>query len=144
MIDDESGFSCAGLLGGLAMLFALCCGFVIGVNLTTGQTIVIDTTMMPSIAQWFTEVGIPGLTFSLAFVVGLTVGFTFVLLVGDWILKRAENAAAGLALALEDTRKKKRDEYDAYYDARLDEASYEPDTNIAYYEDGKSTQEMER
>lgn len=62
--------------------------------------------------------------------------FTLLILVlgllefASWILNRAENAAAGLALTLEGKRKK---EYDDHYDALLSQP--EQDDSIAYYED---------
>lgn len=66
---------------------------------------------------------------------GTALGLVLISLGAGWLLRHAENAVAGLALRMEDGRKKKRDEYDAYYDARLAE-SPEPDTtNIAYYEE---------
>lgn len=64
---------------------------------------------------------------------GTALGLVLISLGAGWLLRHAENAVAGLALRMEDGRKKKRDEYDAYYDARL--AEPEPDTNIAYYEE---------
>lgn len=133
MIDDESGFSCAGLLGGLALFFALCCAFVISVNFTTGQPIVIDSKIMLQAVPELLEALRPLVYFAYILPV-VTVLVIFAVGISRWLLRGAENAVTGLALALQDTRKKKRDEYDAYYDARLDEASYEPDANIAYYD----------
>lgn len=67
---------------------------------------------------------------------GTALGLVLISLGAGWLLRHAENAVAGLALRMEDGRKKKRDEYDAYYDARLAEAADpEQEINVAYYED---------
>lgn len=73
----------------------------------------------------------------MASMAAVALGIALATLGAGWLLRHAENAITGLALRLEDGRKKKRDEYDAYYDQLIADrlSDPEPEPNIAYYED---------
>lgn len=144
MIDDHGDISCAGCMAvwvgvGLVGLTAL--GFA-------GQAGMIDARLMQDLSLWVRDVMMPALAFAVTATLALVLmvlGITVLAATGASAIRRTlravENMAAGLALRLEDTGKKKRDETTPNA-ARL--AEPEPDTNIAYYEDAQSTQKLER